>query len=194
MLLLAAASLTVALVPGRVVAALAPVVAQLGRPATVDALGIVAGSVRVLGVCALGILVAVAVVGVIFKLRTNERAPGSPPDDTWGCGYAAPTARMQYTGRSFAELLAERLLPPPLRARVAQRAPEALFPREGALSTETVDPFTRGVYQPLLARWADRFARLRWLQQGVLHIYILYILVVLLLALGWMSVRTWALA
>jgi hypothetical protein len=47
------------------------------------------------------------------------------------------------------------------------------------------------VYQPFLARWADRFVRLRWLQQGILHIYILYILAVLVAALGWRSLRAW---
>jgi formate hydrogenlyase subunit 3/multisubunit Na+/H+ antiporter MnhD subunit len=189
MFLLAAASLTVALAPQRFIAALAPVVAQLAGPATVAALTPVAESTRVIGAGALGVLLASGAAALIFRLLTRRRA--TRDDQTWGCGYALPTARMQYTGRSFSELLAERLLPPPLRARVVARAPEAIFPRHGELSTETVDPFTRGVYQPFLARWADRFVRLRWLQQGVLHIYILYILVVLVLALGWMSVRGW---
>jgi hypothetical protein len=49
----------------------------------------------------------------------------------------------------------------------------------------------RSVYEPFLDRWARRFSQLRWLQQGVLHAYVLYILVVLLAALGWMSARNW---
>jgi hypothetical protein len=61
----------------------------------------------------------------------------------------------------------------------------------GEFSAERADPFTRGVYEPFLARWANRFARLRWLQQGILHIYLFYILLVLLIALAWMSARTW---
>lgn len=50
----------------------------------------------------------------------------------------------------------------------------------------------RSAYDPLFARTGDRFARLRWLQQGILHIYILYILVVLILALAWVSFRVWS--
>jgi formate hydrogenlyase subunit 3/multisubunit Na+/H+ antiporter MnhD subunit len=187
MALLALASLAVAVMPDRVVRMLSPVVIQLGGANTAEALSEVAGSSRVMGTCALAVFVALALVGSILALLTRRRAAGQ----TWGCGYAAPTVRMQYTGRSFSEFLAERLVPPGLRARIVQKAPEAIFPREGELSADNTDPFTRSIYQPFLARWADRFARLRWLQQGVLHIYILYILVVLVVGLGWMSFRAW---
>jgi len=187
MLLLALASLTVAVVPNRVVGAFSLVVAQVGGAATAEALGTVTGSTRIIGACATGIWIALGGVVVIFVLLTRKRAQ----DQTWGCGYAAPTVRMQYTGRSFSEFIAERLVPPQLGARLTQKAPEAIFPREGEFSTENTDPFTRSVYQPFLARWADRFARLRWLQRGSLHIYLLYILVVLMVALGWMSARAW---
>jgi formate hydrogenlyase subunit 3/multisubunit Na+/H+ antiporter MnhD subunit len=187
MLILAAASVVVAAQPSRVVAAFALVTAQLGGPATAEALAAVTRSTTIIGAAAITIWIALAVVGAILVLRARTRAQ----DQTWGCGYAAPTARMQYTGRSFSEMLAERLLPAPLRPRVDERPPEAIFPRQGELSSDTIDPFTRGLYQPFLARWADRFARLRWLQQGILHIYILYILVVLVIALGWTSLRAW---
>jgi hypothetical protein len=163
------------------------VIAQLGGSTTADALAAVTGATSIIGTCAIAIWAALAFIGLMFVLRTGKPAQ----DQTWGCGYAAPTVRMQYTGRSFSEMLAERLLPAPLRPRITARAPEAIFPHEGELTSDTVDPFTRGVYQPFLARWADRFARLRWLQQGILHVYILYILVVLVIALGWTSVRGW---
>ncbi len=53
----------------------------------------------------------------------------------------------------------------------------------------THDPVTRGVYEPFLARWGDRFARLRWLQQGMLHAYLLYILVAAIGVLAWIVGR-----
>jgi hydrogenase-4 component B len=187
MLLLAGASLVVAVLPYRLLPTLSLVIAQLGGPVAAGALGSVAGSTHAIGTGAAAVWVAIGAVGLILTVLTRRRAQ----DQTWGCGYAAPTVRMQYTGSSFSETLAERLLPPPLRARVARTVPDAIFPASGELSTDRSDPFTRGVYEPLLARWANRFVRLRWLQQGILHIYILYVLVVLLLALGWMSVRTW---
>jgi formate hydrogenlyase subunit 3/multisubunit Na+/H+ antiporter MnhD subunit len=189
MLLLATASAVVAVAPDRVLGALARVAAQLGGPAEAAALGPVAASTRVIGLGSLVLLAALAGGGGVLALFVRRRAPAQA--STWDCGYAAPTARMQYTGAAFSELLAERLLPPPLRARVTRQAPEAIFPTAGQLCTEQVDPFTRAVYEPLIARWADRFARLRWLQQGILHVYLLYILVVLVLALGWMSLGAW---
>jgi NADH:ubiquinone oxidoreductase subunit 5 (subunit L)/multisubunit Na+/H+ antiporter MnhA subunit len=113
-------------------------------------------------------------------------------DSTWGCGYVAPTPRMQYTARAFAEFFGARLLPEPLRPRFSQAAPKTIFPGPGAFESTCDDPLMRGVYEPFFARSGDRFARLRWLQQGILHVYILYILVVLIVALAWVSFRAWS--
>jgi formate hydrogenlyase subunit 3/multisubunit Na+/H+ antiporter MnhD subunit len=187
MAVLAVASVTIAIVPDRVVNALARVIADLGGAASAEALSLVTGTTRVLAMALIAIYLVIGAVALIFAALTRDPAR----DQTWGCGYAAPTVRMQYTGRSFAEYFAERLLPRPLRARLTVKAPDAIFPTSGELSVDSSDPFTRRVYEPFFARWAARFQRLRWLQQGVLHLYILYILVVALLALGWMSARAW---
>jgi len=98
---------------------------------------------------------------------------------------------MQYTGRSFAEIMAEHLVPPMLRTRVTGRAPRALFAEPSRLSSDSTDPLTRSVYEPFLDKWAKRFARLRWLQQGSLHIYLLYILAAVTSVLAWTSLRQW---
>jgi hypothetical protein len=47
------------------------------------------------------------------------------------------------------------------------------------------------VYEPFFLRWADSFSRLRWIQQGALHIYLLYIFVVAVAALAWISWSNW---
>jgi formate hydrogenlyase subunit 3/multisubunit Na+/H+ antiporter MnhD subunit len=187
MMLLALGSLIVSVAPAYVLKLLSPVVAQVAGAATATALQAVASASRAIGVAALAVWAAVAAIGLCLMTLTRRNAP----DQTWGCGYAAPSSCMQYTASSFSETLAERILPHSLRARLTTIAPNAIFPSRGSFSTDRADPFTRDIYEPLLARWADRFARLRWLQQGSLHAYLLYILVVLLLALGWMSVRAW---
>jgi hypothetical protein len=110
---------------------------------------------------------------------------------TWGCGYAQPTQRMQYTGRSFAEMFAEHLLIRFLRPRTSRKAPDGLFPAPSAFASHNPDPFTEKMYKPLVARWARRFTHLRVLQQGHLHLYLMYILFTVVLALAWMSLRTW---
>jgi formate hydrogenlyase subunit 3/multisubunit Na+/H+ antiporter MnhD subunit len=117
------------------------------------------------------------------------RVRGAARTETWGCGYGHPTARMQYTGGSFAEIFTWRLLPRWFRPRQTVRPPEGLFPREAARASDAEDPFTRGAFRPFVARMSERFARWRWLQQGSLHLYLLYIVVAAVLGLVWMSVR-----
>jgi hypothetical protein len=96
---------------------------------------------------------------------------------------------MQYTGRSFAEMMAERLLPRPLRPRTSRRPPRGLFPAEGDFGSDCPDPLAERLYEPFFRRWADRFARLRILQQGRVNVYLLYVVLTVVLALTWVSVR-----
>ena len=138
-----------------------------------------------LGVWGLSLLGAAAGAFVLRPGRAVSEA-------TWGCGYARPTARMQYTARAFAELLAEQLVPTRLRARVSIAPPTAIFPGRAALAADCRDPVTRGFYEPFLEQWADRFARLRWMQQGMLHVYLVYILAALVLGLAWSSIVSWS--
>ncbi|HEY6559167.1 MAG TPA: proton-conducting transporter membrane subunit [Polyangiaceae bacterium] len=136
-----------------------------------------------LGVLGLGVLMA-------FVL---QRGRSKVLDSTWGCGYVAPSSRMQYGGRALSELFTSALLPARLAPRFSTRVPEGLFPKATRFESDTSDPLTRGAYEPFFARWADRFARLRWMQQGMLHVYIIYILVTLILALAWSAAQfVWA--
>lgn len=189
MLVLAAGCLALSLRPG---VALRPVAAFAGHlfgaqvSAAIESL---APSLATLGTvsAAIAVVVAIAAVTLAWRLRRPSAAP-----PTWDCGYAAPTARMQYTGRSFAQIATAHLLPRALSPTIAERRPVGLFPSAGALHGEEADPFTRRWYEPFFTRWADRFVSLRWLQQGMLHAYLFYILAVVVAALTWVSLRTWA--
>ncbi len=144
-------------------------------------------SLWALGACNVALWIVVGAFGVLLVLKTRRAAT----EQTWGCGYPVPTPRIQYTAGSFSELFAERLLPPPLRALISASPPRGLFPASSNFASECSDPLTRGLYAPFFARWAERFSQLRWLQQGVLPVYVLYILVILVLGLGWLSARAW---
>jgi NADH:ubiquinone oxidoreductase subunit 5 (subunit L)/multisubunit Na+/H+ antiporter MnhA subunit len=130
-------------------------------------------------------LILVALPLFAYRIRVSEQ------DETWGCGYTAPSAAMQYSASSFAELLVSRAIPRWLRPRTQQHAPHGLFPDSAAWSAQHEDPLTRALYEPLLNRWGDRFSRLRWLQQGRLHFYLMYIAGIAVLALFWSAVRRW---
>ena len=184
MLVIAAACAGIGLLGSVAVSALAPLALQLaGLPAEIgpslvrpaaDALGNVLLAAGLLA----GLTGALALLRVLLLRRRTRRAP------TWDCGYAAPSARMQYTSSSFAQpLLAV------FRGIVAPRRtwtglPD-LFPKEAHFSTETLDPFEHGVYRPLFRGIGWALARLRLLQHGRLQLYVLYIAATLLVLLVW---------
>jgi hypothetical protein len=58
------------------------------------------GWISVMGVLLVGAVVLTGVV--LWKLLQRGAVEAGP---TWGCGYAAPSSRMQYTSSSFAQML-----------------------------------------------------------------------------------------
>lgn len=128
-------------------------------------------------------------IAALFLVWARNARPVQGP--TWGCGYIAPTPRMQYTGRSFAELLSEHMLPRFLRPHTARQSPHGLFPAKSSLGAETPDPISEKVYEPFFRYGEERFSQLRILQQGQVHVYLLYVMVAVVLALAWVSFRTW---
>jgi hydrogenase-4 component B len=134
----------------------------------------------------IGLWIAVLVIFTLLTLRVRQhtRVP------TWGCGYVCPNARMQYTSRSFGELIAN-LLPRPLRPRVRFRHLEGPFPARSKFQADCPDPVRRDVYEPLFARLANRCVQLRVLQQGQSHLYLAYIILTVVVGLSWASVWEW---
>jgi hydrogenase-4 component B len=184
---LAAAGAALALAPGSVLAACAPVLTQiLPGGSSVDVSGLPAPVGALAGLCR-ALWVALAVVGLTFVWIVRRAPRASAP--TWDCGFVAPTARMQYTARSFAQMVAEGLLPRRLGARLDLQRPSGVFPGPTRFSAESTDPLTRGFYQPFFDRWTRRFARLHWLHRGILHLYLLYIVIAVVAGLAWASLR-----
>ena len=185
MLVLAAGCLLVGIAPQRVVAVLIPVVSQVVRidPATLSTH--VENAMVPLRFISLvsGVLIGLALVlAVLRKVLLSGREVAT--SGTWGCGYTRPTARMQYTSSSFAQPTIFFFMPL-FRIRQTLIAPEGLFPQRAAFSAESEDPAKEMLYLPAF-RWVGRLlARLRWLQRGHLHIYILYIGVTLVALLIW---------
>jgi hydrogenase-4 component B len=103
---------------------------------------------------------------------------------TWGCGYAQPTARIQYTASSFAQPLME-LFRTLLGTKKKISAPRGLFPAEAALQTETPDISHEEMFRPLFERAEAWLSQLRWLQHGKVQLYVLYIAATLIALLVW---------
>jgi hydrogenase-4 component B len=103
---------------------------------------------------------------------------------TWDCGYAAPTARMQYTATSFASPIVGmfRYI---LRPAEEVRPPQGILPREASARTRTDDIFAERLFRPIFmaVRWSA--SRLRWMQQGRNQLYVLYIALAAVALLAW---------
>ena len=127
-----------------------------------------------LGAChvALAFVGTLAVVLLWQRVRQNgiERAV------TWDCGYAAPTARMQYTAGSFAEIITgwfDWILRP---QRHGER-PRGIFPVHASDATHTPETVLEHVVEPVSRVVMNIAAAVRRLQHGRLQFYILYLVI-----------------
>lgn len=124
-------------------------------------------------------------VGVLALLRRALLAR-RPVDQaaTWGCGYEAPSPRMQYTAASFAQPVLAPFSPLlPHHGRL--EAPRGFFP-EGARVEERIgDLAGERLLVPAARRLIEVLGQVRFLQHGKLHLYLVYILVTLVALLAW---------
>ncbi len=118
-------------------------------------------------------------------LWSKSRRAGLRRAPTWDCGYAAPTARMQYTAGSFAGLISgwfSSVLRPVLRLRPVS----GLFPKSAAHSVTTPETVLERVVAPV-GRGIMRVSRLvRRLQHGRVQSYVLYIFIALAALATWL--------
>jgi hydrogenase-4 component B len=138
--------------------------------------------VRLAEAAPLGWITLMGLVGAWLWKRLAASPQGAA--GTWDCGFARPTARMQYTASSFGEMFV-KLFAAVLRPRVHPPEVQGLFPGKSSFSSHVPEAVLELVMAPLLAATDRRFSLARKLQHGRLHLYILYIFVTLALLLAW---------
>jgi hydrogenase-4 component B len=119
---------------------------------------------------ALAVLAMVAVALLWRRTRQTTLRPAP----TWDCGYAVPTARMQYTAGSFAATITS-WFGGILRPERQGRRPTETFPAAANFDEHTPETTLVYVIEPLAGavQWlADRGRRL---QHGRLQAYLLYL-------------------
>jgi hydrogenase-4 component B len=103
---------------------------------------------------------------------------------TWDCGYARPTARMQYTASSFAQPILDffNVFQPGWKRL---KAPRGYFPATASFETEALDTSQEKVYRPIFEAVERFLSKLRVMQQGRIQLYVLYIVLTLVLLIFW---------
>jgi len=124
----------------------------------------------------LGLFILGAFLTVVLKKRFSQSK--APSVGTWDCGYAAPTARMQYTAGSLARSVVGlfRWVVGPQDHGPRLRG---AFPKTASLESHVDDLILDRLLVPDFrvlrdkARWFYKF------QQGLTHWYVLYLVVIL---------------
>jgi hydrogenase-4 component B len=119
-----------------------------------------------------------------FWLRWRLSISKVEYDETWGCGYTGATARIQYTASSFTQSLV-KLFSWVIFPRIYLPHVRGLFPRKGAYSSHAPDVILNDVVSPGAQVLSRIFRISRWVQQGDIHAYLLYILAVVVVLLLW---------
>jgi hypothetical protein len=135
-------------------------------------------SVTFMAVMLLGIVAFVALI-LYGRLRRSFAGVG-----TWDCGYAAPSAKMQYTASSFAETLVNMFS---FALRPERHVPKlhATFPRSEGFHSHGPDTVLDRIVLPSSRTLGRAFLRLRFIQRGNVQAYLFYILVTLMLLFVW---------
>lgn len=129
-----------------------------------------------------GVLVFSLTLGLILKGKGSSAA--GAPVATWGCGYLAPTSRMQYTGTSFSEFIAT-FLGWVARGRVLKGPIAGFAPAPSGLEVRTREVILERGIIPFFRVLGVGFSYLRRLQHGEVQVYILYIFVTLFVLMLW---------
>jgi hydrogenase-4 component B len=120
-------------------------------------------------------LAALALAAGVTLWRVVRRR-GVRRAGTWDCGYAVPTARMQYTAGSFAGIIVEWFawILRPVRQ---ESRPLGVFPAQAAFSEHTPETVLEGVVEPASRAVMQVAHAARRLQHGRIQAYLLYLLI-----------------
>jgi hydrogenase-4 component B len=128
---------------------------------------------------AIGLVIVITATALVFRLLLKTHPYATGP--TWGCGFAAPTVRMQYTSSSFAQMLVG-IFAWALRPHTHLPGRLELFPQRREFQSHVPDTVLEGVLPAFtFSAWLLTWARV--FQGGRIHVYLLYIFVTLLVLL-----------
>lgn len=129
-------------------------------------------------------MVFLLLIGLIFFIR-KKIIINKPQtfNTTWGCGYVAPTIKMQYTASSFVRAY-RKLAEPIFSIHKKKKEIIGIFPKAGGQETHPYDLVEKWLIDYPLNGIKSFLNRFVFLQNGNLQFYILYGIVFITLILG----------
>jgi hydrogenase-4 component B len=118
-----------------------------------------------------GFIILVLFLLGLKKLVTRKRSIRT--DSTWGCGYVAPTAKIQYTGSSYAKTYS-KLFSSVLLSFKSSTEVSGIFPEEIRHETKPYDKVEKWFIDIPLRVYKSLMNRFLFIQNGKLQVYILY--------------------
>lgn len=184
MVLLALASVVAGIAPLLLMRLVLPAVGFYGG-VSVDLIDKVSGQVPLVALTVANsvLLVLAVIIGAAYlsRLRRLPLSQGS----TWGCGYLAPSPRIQYTGTSFSELVLS-LLGVVVATSRSKPAITGIIPAGNrSFHYAVIETVLDRVLTPIFHWIGLGFSYMRKLQHGQLHIYVLYIFTTLFVLMVW---------
>lgn len=128
---------------------------------------------------------AVALAGLVLVMGfvLVKRGRGAARVGTWDCGYARPTARMQYSASSFAQMIVT-MFNWALHPKTHQPCVAGMFPQATSLHSHVDEVVLDRVLLPSGQRIEQWFLWFHRFQQGLTQHYVLYILITVILMLA----------
>jgi formate hydrogenlyase subunit 3/multisubunit Na+/H+ antiporter MnhD subunit len=130
-----------------------------------------AASLSMIGICGISFLLLIAFIYFVRRKMTINKPQHF--NATWGCGYVAPTSKMQYTASSFVRAY-RKLAEPFLSIYKKKKLITEVFPTTGEQETHPYDKAEEWVIDYSLLQLKKFFNRFTFLQNGNLQFYILY--------------------
>jgi hydrogenase-4 component B len=182
--MLAGCCILIGVLPQLTVGLLDREIAAWALPHTLPTMGSLNDYVVMVWLSAIAVaILAVASLGVFWLLGHRLRTMPARAAGTWDCGYARPTARMQYSGSSFSQMLVELLswIVWPRHRSVPRIHNPVAAPAD--FESEVPDVVLDRGLLPALGSAEEVLERVRALQRGPVQVYLLYVLGILLLLL-----------
>jgi formate hydrogenlyase subunit 3/multisubunit Na+/H+ antiporter MnhD subunit len=121
-----------------------------------------------------GMWIFILIILVLWGFRKLVmRSRKATTDLTWGCGYVAPTEKLQYTAGSFVRSYS-KLFRPFLLSSKTEKEVEGIFPSGGSYETHIYDRIEKYLVDNPIAAYKSLLSRFLFLQNGKLQFYILY--------------------